>query len=338
MAVPGIPAGWFRAKRPPARAAKVAELVEESKRVNPRNTLDAAWDTLLQRSTTLNNAHVRSAPVPVTFRQAVSRWYENTPGGFDSAVENSQRALREHGLVYPTDRSSGYGAWSPSRVDLRSPVSVNWALGPMHARGTYTPETGAVHLNPLLLAASPKGRHPTLEHELTHALLGQSPRPGVRPSARAGASRFDDTPSGSATLSLNPKLANQYNSGGPDAYLAEKRLRSLVDDETYVMSRAELDPRVAEVRRKYAFFTGRDVASPQVAEDAWNWWRANRGWLEDISSPTELPTMARSLFDIYDALPDESKRVMFKRMTQVPAVMAPVGASLGVPEREQRNE
>ena len=311
------------------RAGKVAELVDEAKRINPPDTLAGAWARIAENAEPGGAAAAEPAPVPVTFRDAVSRWYVNTPGGFDAAVENSQRALREHGTVYPHSNSPAYGAWKPEDVDSPVPVRVNWSLGPFDARGTYGGTAREVQINPAYLDAAPKGRNPTVEHEVTHALMDKDRPAG--PSALSSQQwsnareRFDRTAEGSVTLSRNPALAAQYGGSGPDAFLAEQKLRPLVEQEKYVMQRAELDPRIAEVRRRYAFYTGRDVVTPEDAADAWEWWRSNRDWLEDLSTPTDTPSMMASQFDTYDALPDSSKSIMFRRMTQVPAIMAPIG-------------
>jgi predicted SprT family Zn-dependent metalloprotease len=318
------------------RANKVAELAEEARRLNPPDTLADARGRIAESAEPGGVAASNPEPVPVTFRQAVSRWYEAVPGGFDAAVENSQRALREHGAVYPHSNSPAYGNWSPEDVDKPTPVRVNWKLGPFDARGTYGGASREVQLNPAFLDAAPKGINPVVEHELTHALLDKGRSPGLLGSEewRNASQRFDDTAYGSATLAQNPQLAAQYSAGGPDAFLAEKRLRPLVENENYLMQRAELDPRIAEVRRRYAFYTGKDVLTPEDAAGAWEWWRANREWLEDLSTPTDLPSMMRSHFDTYDALPASSKQIMFKRMTQIPAVLAPLAIGAGAQQQQ----
>lgn len=316
------------------RADRVAELASAARQANPTDTLDKAWSQIAAHAEPGGVAADDPISTPVTFRQAVSRWYENTPGGFDAAVESSQKALREHGVVYPHSNSPAYGMWEPQDVDKRTAVKVNWALGPFDSRGTYSNDR--VLLNPAYLDAAPKGRNPTLEHELTHAMLDKTRPVGLLRGAhwQNGFQRFDRTPPGSVTLAQNPVLAERYAGGGPDALDAERRLRPLVDAENYVMQRAELDPRIAEVRRRYAFYTGQDVVTPEDAARAWDWWRANREWLEDLSTPTDTPSMTRSQFDTYNSLPEESKSIMFRRMTQVPAIMAPIAAGGAASQQE----
>jgi hypothetical protein len=269
--------------------------------------------------------------VKLTPRDVLSRWYENTPGGFDGAVENSQQALKKYGVVYPHSNSPAYGQWSPDAVDAPSRVAVNLELNKFDSpRGTYG--AGGVKMNPAMLDAT-KARNATLEHEMTHHLMlhGQDAPddPTLVQVQRAGnrRERFDSTPEGSITLQNNPSLALIYEKS-PFADMradAERALRPLVGSERYVMRRVELDPRVAEVRRRYAHHTGQDVTTPEEAEKAWDWYRTNRQHFEDLSSPHERPSMTHTQFNTYDALPPESKRIMFTRMTQVPAVLAPLG-------------
>jgi hypothetical protein len=45
--------------------------------------------------------------------------------------------------------------------------------------------------------------------------------------------------------------------------------------------------------------------------------------------------MMRSHFDTYDALPASSKQIMFKRMTQIPAVLAPLAIGAGASQQQQ---
>lgn len=320
-----------------ARAAKVAELAEEARKATPADLLSAKWGEIAESAEPRGVAASDPAPVPVTFRDAVSRWYENVPGGFDGAVANSQRALAEHGVVYPHSNSPAYGNWKPEDVDRPVPVRVNWGLGLLDPRGTYSGAAREVRLNPALLDSAPKGRNPTIEHEMTHAMLDMGrptePQAIVSHAWRNASERFDGTPQGSATLAMNPQLASQYGGAGPDAVLAEQKLRPLVENEKYVMQRAELDPRIGEVRRRYAFYTGRDVVTPEDAAHAWDWYKANRGWLEDFG-PHETPSMQHGHFDVYDALPDSSKQIMFRRMTQVPAVLAPVAAAAAAQQEQ----
>jgi hypothetical protein len=305
-------------------------LAEDAGKINPTDDLSDVWREIGDSSAT--------QPTPVTFRQAVSRWYGNTPGGFDAAVENSQRALRQHGVVYPHSNSPAYGEWSPEMVDSEAPVRIDPKLDVSGSRGRYG--TRGVSINPVMLEAT-KARNSTLEHELTHHLTAGKAFHATDPLAvqRMGNSwaRFDGTPDGSATLSLNPRLAAQYDASQPASVqsAAEEILRPLANTEQYAMKRVELDPRIAEVRRRYAFHTGKDVVAPEDAAEAWDWYRSRRGQFENLSSPHERPSMTEQQFDIYDSLPPESKQIMFKRMTQVPAVLAPVAAGAAASSEQE---
>jgi len=307
---------------------RLAELADAAKRANPPDSLAATRTMISENAEPGGVATSNPETVPVTFRQAVSRWYGNTPGGFDEAVASSQKALREHGDVYPHSNSPAYGRWNPEDVDSPTPARVNWNLGPFDARGSYSGSRRDITINPVFLEARPQAINPTIEHEVTHALMdkGRPDGPLGMEEWNNASQRFDNTPYGSASLAMQPRLAAQYNGGGPGASFAEESLRPLVEQEKYAMKRAELDPRIAEVRRRYAFYAGKDVLTPKDASDAWDWWRSNRGWLEDFTQPTDTPSMTYSQFNTYDSLPPESKQIMFKRMTQVPALLAPVAA------------
>lgn len=310
------------------RASKVAELAEQAKRANPADGMADAWQSI----------ESSQQPTPVTFRQAVSRWYENTPGGFDAAVENSQRALKEHGDVFPHN-SPIYGDWSPADVDRPADVQIDHSMNRTFSpRGVYG--SRGVLVNPAV-ADAPLGRNAVLEHELTHHLtlrnmVDKSLPVSLRSSVSDVATRrFDGSPSGSMARQQNPALvARSEDVQQPDAarIAAANTLAQLAQHENYVMGRAELDPRVAEVRRRYAFHVGKDVTTPAQAADAWEWYKSHRDDFENLRSPRERPTMEAYQFSLYDSLPPESKQIMFKRMTQIPSVLAPVGVLSGLTE------
>lgn len=268
----------------------------------------------------------------VTPRKLLSRWYENVPGGFDGAVENSQKALREYGVPYPHSNDPPYGIWPKENVDSR----VRVRLEPTYAgnleapRGTYG--NGVINMNPDMVPAT-KARAATLEHEATHHMLLNGLREPGEPSIVTAMreanrrERFDSTPEGSSVSVQNPEAARMYTNliGTPFEAEARKAVEPLLKAERYSMARVEMDPRIAEVRRRYAYHTGKDVTNPEEAAKAWEWYKANRSSFEGLNQ-YEFPTMQPSQFNMYDSLPDESKRIMFTRMAQVPALMAPIAA------------
>lgn len=328
-----LPSGHMPGGLHAGRIAELADEVRAGLDASPADNLSSVWDRISETAAPPAPGSAVTDPVekvPVTFREAVSRWYENTPEGFDGAVASSQEALKKYGIVYPHSNSPAYGSWPAENVDAPAQVRIDPKLGDFGPRGNYG--AGGVRINPVMVPAV-KGRNATLEHELTHHLTLHGSQPPNENSllavqrARNVRERFDGTPDGSVTLQQNPSLALAYESGAtPDVRNdAERSLRILADNERYAMQRAELDPRIAEVRRRYAFHTGRDVTTPQQAADAWEWYKANRGRFEDLAASTERPSMVPSQFDIYDSLPPESKQIMFRRMTQVPALLAPIG-------------
>lgn len=267
----------------------------------------------------------RSTSIMVTPRAMLTRWYKNTPGGFDEAVASSQEALAKYGIPYPHSNSPAYGRWSAEDVDTPIRVELAPHLPPTTA-GVYG--NNRIGIRPGMLDAK-KARDTTLEHELTHHLLlnGSDAKSPLASQFQSNVrERFDGTVTGQPTLDIYKSLADEYLLGStPEQRLAaENVLRGLVENEKYTMRRVELDPRIAEVRRRYAYHTGKDVTNLDEAEDAWDWYRLNRDHFEQIGGPLGMPSMTASQFDIYDSLPPASKQIMFTRMTQVPAIAAPI--------------
>ncbi len=324
------------------RAKRVAELAGAVRDAGPADDLAPVWRSLEENYKSRPTVRLsddmsipgHARPEPVSLRRAVSRWYENVPGGFDAAVQRSQEALRTHGTVYPKNGTQPYGDWKAGDVDIPFAVRIE-PRSTKHAQGIFGSE--GVDLNPRLLAAR-SGRNEALEHELTHGLtLGDRVQSQTYYNDREPDLRFDATREGSASEDARPDLFARILLAETPAQekSAEHAVRLLQDTEKYVMQRAELDPRVAGVRRRYAYHTGRDVDSTAEAERAWDWYKANRQRFEDASEAGDNLVMWPSEFDIYDALPPASKQIMFKRMTQIPAVLAPLAIGAGASQQQQ---
>lgn len=244
----------------------------------------------------------------MTFREAVGHHYANRPGGLAGVLARSQRAMDTSGIPFPVDDDwYQYGKWSMRDVDTPFPVLADPTLPRMGAAGQYR-EAG-ISISPAVAAADGplSMRNATLEHEATHGLLFAPLLKGKGWSAPYHNLPFD-SPS-FADSDLNPI-------GGPS--------------NEYLMRRSELDPRVAEIRRRFASVEGRDVNSPADAQDAWDWWRENK---DRFASGGDQPktSLYPSAFAMYDSLPKEAKDIIFRRMTQVPALAAPIatGGLLG---------
>lgn len=188
-----------------------------------------------------------------TLADNVSRWYGGT-AGFNRTVDDAQ---------FWQDKNRADGAASKVMPGWQAPAataprSVFWgqsrvpgALGRTMMRiarddGMRDPSLGAIAIH-----GKPAARDATtqrvLEHELTHALT-------VPPSGLTETQ--DDAIS-------NP--ADRGWAGARDMYNA------------YRISHAELDPRLAEIKRRYTYRFGLPVNTLEAADKAIKWWHGTGG-------------------------------------------------------------
>jgi hypothetical protein len=284
-------------------------------------------------------AYADQRPAITTFRDLVGRWYENAPGGLDAAIQSSHKALKE---FRPT---SSYGHWPEYAVEANIPVYKR----PQRSGvlGSYSPMTGEVALDTALSSADELG---TLEHEATHHLL-KRPHGLIEKGMTISPSHphiedkgpFWRQPRRLPTLSdtfasrdndlLRPLVADQYRARTPGYEPGD-----VADDDPamqharYLTSRVEIDPRLADIRRRYALQQGQDVKTPDDARAAWEWWRdAQEAW---HNAPRDRPSMTASDFALLDKMPDHAKDVLFRRMTQIPAVLAPLAIGAGAQQQQ----
>lgn len=110
-------------------------------------------------------------------------------------------------------------------------------------------------------------------------------------------------------------------------------LRSFYDDHRpyyhYLSTPVELDPTVAEVRRRYEFATGSPVRSIDDARKAWDWW-VDTGRRADWE-PHNRPSREAVAWNFYSRLPEDAKDILIRRMPQVFSLAAPIatGGLLG---------
>jgi hypothetical protein len=121
----------------------------------------------------------------------------------------------------------------------------------------------------------------TLEHERSHSVFG--PSDWQTPGVSADETRFAD--SGSTN---------------------------------YITSPSEIDVRLANIKRHYAYNTGRIVNTPEEAERAIKWWGRNSDDFQD-----EVPAMERPGWKpkteagTYLLLPEEQKQKVLRRMPEL---------------------
>jgi hypothetical protein len=265
-------------------------------------------------------------PIPdakITHRQAVSRWYDNMPGGYDEAVRTSQAAMND-GSVWGM-----YGKWNPEDVDVPAEVfhvepkmmpGSHGEHGPLPMHAGIPDRHAEIRVRSDALA-SPQGGG-VVDHEVTHHLMAM-------PWKKAEAGRFDAfandmTPDqiaasfGSAHLGVDdvrPALKAVYG----DAFTnAPKDVQNgTISNAMYRMSQGEVDPRAAEVRRLYSWNTGKNVESESDARDALTWFMHN---FNEISNGPQPPTMDALSLMLYRNGGEEFRNKLLRRLTQVMSV------------------
>lgn len=199
-------------------------------------------------------------------KSQISRWYRNTPGGFNKAVANAQNAMRNR-----DPRLARYfRTWTPEAVKRPVPTSVlvnsRRALRDTSIRsgGSIVPTISGTYRHDTkdIVVADPRslGGQRVLEHELSHAAFPaiRRPLPGVQ-----------------------------------DGYLADP---------------PEADARLAEIKRRYSYATGRHVDNLEEARRAWKWYRQyapleyeySRSFPQLVEDPYNRPP---SSFDKYQYEP-----------------------------------
>jgi hypothetical protein len=166
-----------------------------------------------------------------------------------------------------------------------------------------------------------------LEHELTHGLTNGD---WQRINARNFDIGFDtpDVPSGHFMEGIHAKdpgipdmrtlVSRAYQRGDVNDF--ESALpalqKSTIDKASYVLEPVEADARLAEVRRRFAWHTGRDVKTPEDAQEALSWFMRNGAELM-ADQPTTYDQFANN---IYKHSGDEYRKKLLQRMPQVLSV------------------
>jgi len=265
-------------------------------------------------------------PVPdanITHRQAVSRWYDNMPGGYDEAVRTSQDAMKD-GSVW-----GSYGKWNPQDVDV--PVEVfnveprmmrnsHGEHGPLPMHMGIPDRHAEIRIRSDILD-SPSGSG-VMDHEVTHHLMGI-------PWKKAEAGNFDVfasdmTPDqtassfGSAHLAVDdvrPAVKAVYGDTFTNA--TKEQQHGTISDAMYRMAQGEIDPRAAEVRRLYSWNTGKNVTNESEAKDALTWFMRN---FNEINNGPQPPTMDPLALMLYRNGGEEFRDKLIRRLPQVLSV------------------
>lgn len=185
-----------------------------------------------------------------TLGTQISRWYQNT-GGLDRAIAGAQAAQARrdtsvlNNKVWPT--------WTPDQVTQSAPpisMMSEFEQNISDNDGYWSPVFNEIKIDP---TADPNERNALVEHELTHPALLQNLQ-----TSRDTRSQPE----------WNPAELAQIKPGYPSPGTAEYK--------QYLAHPTEIDVRLAEIKRRYAHYTGELVETPEQAEQAWNWWKRNQ--------------------------------------------------------------
>lgn len=328
---------------------------------NPGVGMRATFSSQPQRADQPYSSAYDPSVQRTTLGAQIGRWYQNA-GGLNNAINKAQTAQQNRDTTVLDPKL--WSSWRPEAVtQQRQPVITSQSLldnrnnnkpaaGALTAAAfqtpampeteTYTPTTkswfGATKpqkpvqqkyvSEPAVVMPSPPSNkvmsQSLLEHELSH---GAFPAAGEQ-----------DRDMASAFLTAGP--ARNPEQFGPDY---EKQQREQYSNQiNYLSEPAEVDVRLAEIKRRYAHHTGNLVETPAQAQNAWDWWRQNRALMgmnrvdedaynqdetqlkqiapENIPAytPSDLPTLNTGQFeDYYDRLPDDQKQKLFHRMPEL---------------------
>lgn len=226
-----------------------------------------------------------------TLRDHIHNDYVTAPGGLNEAIRLAQKAQKSH-AGGPFDR------WSPDVVDdprLVSRPKREWP--PLGTSAKHKDALGLTFMFPRgrSVFINPDGGDTpwTQKHEMTHATLGSSDTKPIIPAHRADLKRTHTIPS-------KWKL------------LGDTEIESEIpaDYWNYASSPAELDPRIAAVKREYVNASGEHVKTKADAEKAIQWYQKKHG-------PTSAGPRNINDGDIIDVKEESLRDAIKQRMLEV---------------------
>jgi hypothetical protein len=254
------------------KAPHVAAAIDKTARVPMPQSKVAPVATPESKTAQAPTPQSRDKTEWTTLRKEISGDYAAAPGGLKKAIELAQRHLRDR------RRDPHFGTWGADTLDEYVYVSMPkvWPPPALAGRKLNTP-SGHVDSDTFGVAVmtSKGGRTVVLnakapnlsavkKHELTHATVGKgSTHDVIRPAKQVNLWRF-------RTSIIPFRIENAY--------------------WNYAGSYAELDPRIASVKREYVYWTGRHVDTKEEAEKAIQWVKkmykhpttANRNVQDDV--------------------------------------------------------
>jgi len=172
--------------------------------------------------------------------------------------------------------------WDPRQLDREFPV-ITERQPVQYQNGSTTPPLGMYHSSTGVISLRPgidKYRQNTIEHERSHAVFGTH---------------------------------------GTGQGMSDQETRFLGSKPTnYITSPDEVDVRLANIKRQYAYNTGRLVDSPEEAERALKWWGRNSDDHQlEAPLPEQTPYAPKSEAGTYLLLPEEQKQKVLRRMPEL---------------------
>ena len=171
---------------------------------------------------------------------------------------------------------NGSKPFDPNAMDEKIPVQM--ANTDKSTAGWWKPSNNTIVLSDKFLA-DPAQRQSTLEHERTHGML------------KTG-----------STESIDPVVRYSANSHAPEWV-------------SYVKSPSEIDARLAQIKRRYAFHTGKIVDTPEEAIRALKWYGRNHDNMDPESPDYDRDLKATA--GEYLLMPKDKRDKVMKRMTEV---------------------
>lgn len=217
--------------------------------------------------------------VAVTPASQIARWYEGA-GGLQEAVGQAQLAQAER--LLSGQKGFPFRAWNAD--SLERPVAAMFG-DPQGKLAFYSPagkyRAGKIVVSPELQAGT-AGAQDSLEHELGHAMFF-----------------YNDT--------MSDEQHTPLKAGPTDFGVSKKR-------SAYYRTPAEIDTRLAGIKRRYVFNTGKIPKDHAEAEQAIKWFVDN--WQEP-QGPDDVDTTDRDAAKIMLDMPEEERAKVLQRMLEV---------------------
>lgn len=232
----------------------------------------------------------------VTFRDAVAPFYATTPGGFDAAAAAAQAAMRRRA-------DNEFARWTPEALERA--VETLWV-----ANSPFEEDSTQASLDGIDAQAITRQNRRSEDRVIVGG-VGEFPwdEPDAQASLRhelLHAAMHKNAPRESKTPIIPWQLARRF----VPAIAWKDYLEQDWDRDT--ATPVELDPALAEIKRRYAKDTGILVDTIEKAGDAWERYGESGPYQEPLRD-----TLPFGYFKILDAQPEEIKQKLLRRMLEL---------------------